>query len=425
MSAISKRDAEVVWHPYTQMKLEPLATAIVRGSGALLFDEDGKRYIDAISSWWVTLHGHANSYINQKIAEQLAKLEQVIFAGFTHEPAVRLAERLISHLPNSQKRIFFSDNGSTAVEVALKMVIQYWKNLGETKRKRIVAFEGGYHGDTFGAMSLAGGAFSSPFSEYLFNVTRIPIPTKEKPGESLARLEAELSRGDAAGFIFEPLVLGASGMKMYDAKSLNDLVEICKKYKVLTIADEVMTGFGRTGKIFACHNIAQSPDIVCLSKGITGGYVPFGATSCTKEIFEAFLSDSKERMFIHGHSYTGNPVACAAGNASLDLLEKIECDIAREEIARISDIEIASLSEIKNVKNLRRCGTITAFEVDAAGGDSYFNSIRDTIYAACHKRGVLIRPLGKTIYVLPPYCITSEELKEVFFVIKDVVRGLK
>lgn len=408
--SLVERDRNVIWHPYTQAKLAADPLPIVSGRGAWLYDESGNGYIDAISNWWVTVHGHAHPYLAEKVAEQARQLEQVIFAGFTHEPAVRLAERLLPILPGNLSKVFYSDNGSTAVEVAIKMAIQFWENKGEPRRK-ILALHNSYHGDTFGSMSVSDrGTFTKSFHDYLFEVEFVDV------GEWALRLRSEY-----ACFIYEPLVQGAGGMKMYEAEKLNAMLKMCKQHGIICIADEVMTGFGRTGKLFASEYIDVKPDIICLSKGLTGGMMALGATVCTQEIYDAFFSDDKSKTFFHGHSYTANPIACAAANASLDLLLKNECMQNIQRIARQHAAFAERLRNISSVKNIRRCGTIIAFEVEANGVEGYLNNISSVIHQKALKQGVLIRPLGNTVYVMPPYCVTEEELEKVYGFIIDVV----
>ena len=423
---LSIRDEQVIWHPYTQMQISGPPVGIVRGEGVYLFDDKGKRYIDAVSSWWVNIHGHAHPYIAKKIAEQLQKLDHVIFAGFTHEPAIELAENLLRILPGNQSKIFYSDNGSTAVEVAVKMAIQYWGNKG-LNRKKIIAFEHAYHGDTFGAMSVsARSRFTQPFESLLFDVIHIPFPLKdreEKTIEEFRRL-VEDYKNEIAAFIFEPLVLGAGGMLIYEAAVLNELMSICNKNSILTIADEVMTGFGRTGKYFACEYLDGEPDIICLSKGITGGTMALGVTSCQEEIFNAFLSDDRGKTFFHGHSYTANPVACTAALASFELLVKEEC---LQNVRHIGDQHLSFIEKNKSnpvLNNLRSKGTILAMDIAVEGTTSYFNPLRDKLYQFFLDSGVLLRPLGNTIYVMPPYCISDDDLGFVYSVIEEVKKML-
>ncbi|MCC9166321.1 adenosylmethionine--8-amino-7-oxononanoate transaminase [Pontibacter harenae] len=410
---LSERDHNVIWHPYTQMKTAALPIPIVRGEGALLFSEEGKTFIDAVASWWVNLHGHAHPYIAQKVAEQLQTLEHVIFAGFTHPAAVTFAERLLQILPQGQSRIFYSDNGSTAVEVALKMAIQYWLNMG-TPKKKIIAFRDSYHGDTFGAMAVSSrSTFTAPFWSYLFDVAFIDLPTAGTEAKTIVQLEEFALQGDVAAFIYEPLVLGTAGMVMYTPDVLDQLLEICQKHEILTIADEVMTGFGRTGRTFASDYLQRKPDMVTMSKGLTGGTMALGVTSCSDRIYKAFLHDDKNKTFFHGHSYTANPVACAAGLASMDLLLQEE---TKENIQRICNRHAAfaeQMRKLPKVQEVRQQGTIVAVEFDA-GGTSYFNNLRDTLYNYALEQGVLLRPLGNIIYIIPPYCITDEQLESVY-----------
>lgn len=419
---LSVRDQQVIWHPYTQMQLSGPPVSIVRGEGAYLFDDSGKKFIDAISSWWVNIHGHAHPYIAKKVSEQLNKLEHVIFAGFTHEPAIELAERLLKILPGNQSKIFYSDNGSTATEVAVKMAIQYWGNLGLTKNK-IIAFEHSYHGDTFGAMSIsARSGFSKPFNDLLFDVIHIPLPQAGKEAQSVAycKLQIDKYKNEIAAFIFEPLVLGAGGMLMYKAEVLDQLMKICKAASILTVADEVMTGFGRTGSYFASDYLSQEPDIICLSKGITGGTMPLGVTSCTESIFNAFLSNDRANTFFHGHSYTANPVGCSAALASLDLLVNKEClrNIKRIEGRHAAFVKKHQQSEY--MKDVRSMGTILAIDFANNEDTSYFNSLRDRLYHFFLEKGIILRPLGNTIYVLPPYCMSNEDLDYVYQAIEEV-----
>ncbi|OFY83332.1 MAG: adenosylmethionine--8-amino-7-oxononanoate transaminase [Bacteroidetes bacterium RIFCSPLOWO2_12_FULL_35_15] len=416
---LQERDKKVVWHPFTQIKTAPLPISIVRGDGAYFYDEKGKRYIDGIASWWVNVHGHCHPYLSQKISEQLQTLEHAIFSGFTHEPAVQLAERLLKRLPANQSKIFYSDNGSTAVEVALKMAFQYWSNQSINKTK-VIAFENGYHGDTFGGMSVgARNAFNLPFSKLLFDVIHIPVPISGKEQNTLNALNDALKHDDIAAFIFEPMVQGAGGMVMYSAKALDGLIKICKDKNVITIADEVMTGFGRTGKFFASDHLMHKADIICLSKGLTGGVMPLGVTSCAQFIYEAFLSDDKMKTFFHGHSYTANPTACSAALASMDLFDKPE---AFENIERIEQQHNLFLQKIRSHKALidvRQLGTIIAFEIKTKEETNYLNSLSEIISGFFISRGIILRPLGNVLYVLPPYCISNKDLQIIYDAIEE------
>ena len=410
---LSRRDLQNIWHPYTQMKNAEVI-GIVYGEGSYLYDETGKRYIDAISSWWVNTHGHAHPYIALKISEQLGKLEHVVFAGFTHQPAVELAERLLVHLPGNQKKIFYSDNGSTAVEVAMKMAIQYWRNKG-IKRNKIIAFHNAYHGDTFGAMSVSGrSVFTDAFRDLLFDVVFIETPVKGNEERAFEELKIAVFRDEPASFIFEPMVQGAAGMIMYGHEIMDRMVQFCKEQKVITIADEVMTGFYRTGKFFATDYILAKPDIYCFSKGITGGFMALGVTSCTKEIFDAFISDDKTKTLYHGHSYTANPLACTAAIASLDLYEKEECIENVERIGRKHSEFLNTIQTHSSVRDVRQLGTILAIEIKTSGNSNYLNPAGDKAYAFFLDKGIIMRPMGNIIYILPPYCITNDDLDYVY-----------
>jgi len=425
-NSLGKRDADVIWHPYTQHKNLDLPVPIVRGEGTLLFDESGNSYIDAISSWWVNLHGHAHPYIAEKLYQQARTLEQVIFTNFTHEPAVLLAERLLRILPGNLSKIFYSDNGSTSVEVALKMAIQFWKNQGSPQRNKILAFENAYHGDTFGAMSVSGrGLFTDAFRELLFDVIFIDTPQDSNLDQLKSVIQSQ--EGKVAAFIYEPLLQGAGGMRMYESANMNGLLEFVQKQNIICIADEVLTGFGRTGTLFASEQITHPPDIICLSKGLTGGTMALGVTACSKTIFDAFLSDDRSKTFFHGHSYTANPLACAAGIASLDLLEEKSC---RE---RIESIQRQHQSFIKNelsvvshglFENVRSLGTILAFEFKS-GKNEYTNQAGRAILKEAMSAGIYLRPLGNTVYVLPPYCINENQLRAIYDFILSIPARVK
>lgn len=423
MSHWSAHDSQAVWHPFTAITHDSENIPIERAEGVWLHATDGRRYMDAISSWWVNLHGHAHPYIAQRVAEQAVTLEHVMFAGFTHRPAVELATRILGHTDGHFSKLFYSDNGSTAVEVALKMAFQHWFNEGRPRR-RVVALEDAYHGDTFGAMAVGGrGVFSEPFEPFLFDVDFIPCPVPGREEEALARLEALLAHGDVASFIFEPLVQGTAGMQVYSPEVLDRMMALCRQHGVLTIADEVMTGFGRTGTLFATDQCVQRPDLMCLSKGITGGFLPMGVTLCTAEMHRSFwLRDDalgRMRTFLHGHSYTANPLACAAALASLDLLEG---EGTWQNIRRIESRHQAFAAEavaLKGVAAVRHKGTIIAIEYATDTDTGYFNSLRDRLYDHFIGSGIVLRPLGNIIYVLPPYCITDEELDIIYTAIRQ------
>ncbi|MEP6597124.1 MAG: adenosylmethionine--8-amino-7-oxononanoate transaminase [Ginsengibacter sp.] len=417
---LAQKDLEYIWHPYTHQKNMLPAIPIVSGKGTLLFDECGNKYIDAISSWWVNLHGHANPYIAKKIYEQAQVLEHVIFAGFTHQPAVELAERLVAKLPGNLSKIFYSDNGSTAVEVALKMALQFWANTAKPERNKILAFNNSYHGDTFGAMSASSrNIFTKAFDDKLFEVIFVDLPTND----NLLSVQSEITKyqNEFACFIYEPLLQGAGGMKMYEDNIFNELLCFVKKQNIICIADEVLTGFYRTGKLFASEHMHYKPDIICLSKGLTGGTMALGVTACTNNIYKAFVSDDKTKTFFHGHSFTANPIACTAALASLDLLEKKKCIKKIETIIK-STRKFSNKLKItrykKQIKNVRQLGTILAFEVATAESDQYLNNIAELFTKFSLAYGVYLRALGNTIYIMPPYCITKDQLKKVFCVVE-------
>ncbi len=409
--SILERDQQYVWHPYTQMKTAPLPIPIVRGEGAWLYDENGRAYLDAVSSWWVNIHGHAHPFLAERVNAQFHTLEHIIFAGFTHPPAVELAEQLVQVLPDNQARIFYSDNGSTAVEIGIKMAVQYFYNQGQA-RPKIIAFENGFHGETFGAMAASSPfAFNRAWQDMLFQVERIPVPLAGQEAESLAALDKILATEEVAAFLFEPLIQGAGGMVMYSPEALDALIEKCREAGVLCIADEVMTGFGRTGRLFASDYLKNPPDIMCMSKGLTGGSLPLAVTSCTQAIYDEFWSDDKMKAFYHGHSYTANPLGCAAALASLELMLGKE---RQQDIPRIQARHETFMQKIAGhpaLSDIRCRGTIIAFEFISPAATGYFNQLRDQLYNFFLDRGLLLRPLGNVIYIMPPYCITDEELQ--------------
>jgi adenosylmethionine-8-amino-7-oxononanoate aminotransferase len=409
-------DERYVWHPYTQHGLNQPPLTIARAEGAYLYEESGRRIFDAVSSWWVTLHGHAHPRISAAIAEQAASLEQVIFAGFTHEPAARLAANLIDRAPPGLQRVFYSDDGSTAVEVAVKMALQHHRNRGE-ERRLVASLENAYHGDTFGAMSVSSrGLFTEPFAPLLFEVARLPDPVDHDVVAAFEQLIAKRGRHLAA-VIVEPMLLGAGGMRMWSAAALRGMRELATENGTLLIADEVLTGFGRTGPLFACEHAAVSPDLLCLSKGLTGGALPLGATLACEEIFESFRSNDRTRTFFHGHSYTANPIACAAALASLSLLDDASAG-ERRRIERAQQRGAAKLAAVRGAENVRVLGTILALELSAGPG-GYLNAVGPALHRFALERGVLVRPLGNTIYLLPPYCSSDEALAEAHDVIAE------
>ncbi|MGW8121150.1 adenosylmethionine--8-amino-7-oxononanoate transaminase [Roseivirga echinicomitans] len=414
MSDWIKRDKDAIWHPFTPLKGMENPLMIERAEGVNLFTTDGERIIDAISSWWVNLHGHSHPHIAKAIADQATKLEHVIFAGFTHEPAITLAERLLEILPKNQSKVFFSDNGSTATEVAIKMAFQYFYN-ENIKKSRIIAIDGAYHGDTFGAMSVGErGPFTEPFDPYLFDVSFIDFPKAGSEERVFEQFKAYVEKGDVAAFIFEPIIQGASGMRVYSKALLDKMIALAQQNDVICIADEVMTGFGRTGKLFASDWLNHKPDIFCLSKGLTGGAIAMGVTTCTEKIQAAYRSNDLMKTFFHGHSFTANPMTCATANASLDLLLTEESEQQRE---NLNQQHLAFLSKIVNhamVRNARVLGTILAFDMNTEKDTSYFNEARHYLYPYFISKGVLLRPLGNVLYLIPPYVISDEDLAYVY-----------
>ena len=413
-----QRDAACIWHPFTPASAAP-EIAVVKAEGVWLHTEDGRKILDGTSSWWVNAHGHAHPYIAERLAHQAQTLEHIIFAGFTHPPAIELAEQLLQFINGPQSRIFYSDNGSTAVEVALKMALQFFKNQ-EIPKKRIIALENAYHGDTFGAMSVGHrNAFSAAFSDLLFEVDFIPAPESGKEKESYSKFNELIKKGDVAAFIFEPLVQGAGGMRMYCPETLNKMLVQCKFYGALSIADEVFTGFYRTGTPLAMQQLPKMPDIICLSKTLTGGTLPLGVTAVPEFIFNAFQSKDPNHTFFHGHSFTANPLACTAALASLDLLLKEDC------INNISFIEKqhqAFASHIKQhqaIMEVRHLGTILAIEMHARGEHGYLNPIAPKLTKYFLERNIYLRPLGNVMYFTPPYIIKDDELQIVYNTIID------
>nr|WP_166178972.1 adenosylmethionine--8-amino-7-oxononanoate transaminase [Altererythrobacter segetis] len=410
-----------IWHPFTQHGLGEPIPLVARGEGAALFTADGERVIDAISSWWVTTHGHCHPRIMAAIASQAEKLDQVIFAGWTHEPAEEVARGLLGIMPPALTRVFFSDSGSTSVEVALKMALGFWRNRGE-ERHRILVLEHGYHGDTVGGMSVgARGVFNQAYAPLLFDVGTIPFPGDD-PQPSYDALEAACAAG-AAAFILEPLVLGAAGMLMYPPAVLAEFAAICRRHGVLLIADEVMTGWGRTGTLLACEQAGVVPDILCLSKGLTGGAVPLAVTLASEPIYQAHLSPDRARMFFHSSSYTANPLACAAAAANLTIWRE---EPVLERVALLADRQAGQLARMAAssiVENPRQLGTITAFEVRAPVS-GYLSDFAPRLMAFCRERGVLLRPLGNTVYVMPPYCVGEADLDTIYSTIEAGIASL-
>lgn len=413
-----------IWHPFTQHGLQPHMVPVRSAEGAWLETTHGQKILDAISSWWVITHGHCHPKITEAIARQLDQLHQVIFAGFTHEPATQVANHLVDLTPGNLTRVFFSDSGSTSVEVALKMALGYWHNIGHP-RTRIAALEHGYHGDTIGTMSTgARGVFNAAYEPVLFDVVRIPFPHSGKEQQTIDALDSACRTRQLAAFVVEPLILGAGGMLLYPAAVLAEMKRVCDVNDVLFIADEVMTGWGRTGSLFACEQAEITPDILCLAKGITGGALPLAVTLCSEKIFSAHLSQDRARMFFHSSSYTANPVACAAAVANMEIWKS---EPVNERIANLSAAHQTRLNRLKSnsgLKNIRHLGTIAAVDF-VNPKDGYLSTIGPDLYAYFLDRGVLLRPLGNTLYVMPPYCITETELDSLYDLIDEAARQLK
>jgi adenosylmethionine-8-amino-7-oxononanoate aminotransferase len=427
---MSARDLHL-WHPFTQEGVDPPPLSVRGGKGVFLETQDGRQILDAISSWWVNIHGHAHPAIAEAVAKQAARLEHVLFAGFSHEPAEELAARLGKIIPPPLRHVFFSDDGSTAVEVALKLALQFWQNSGREKKRRIVALENAYHGDTLGAMSVSD---DSPFTA-AFESLRIPVLRTHSAYcahcpvgltratchiECLDKLERLLSEqgNEIAAVIVEPLLQGAGGMIVHPEEFLSGVRRLTAAHDVLLIADEVLTGFGRTGRMFACERAAVVPDLMCVAKGLTGGFLPLAATFATDRIHDAFTGGDRSRAFFHGHSYTANPIACAAANASLEVFES---EPVFDRIAAIEKVHAGRLPAFaahRSVADVRSIGTVAAIELKVPDA-GYLSSLRPRLYAFFLSRGVLLRPLGNVVYILPPYVITPDQLNFVYDVIQD------
>ncbi len=396
-----------VWHPFTQHGLREPIPLVAHGEGAALYTSDGRRIVDAISSWWVTTHGHRHPRIVAAIAAQAERLDQIIFAGWTHEPAEEVARGLVTIMPAALTRVFFSDSGSTAVEVALKMALGYWLARGEP-RHRILVMEHGYHGDTIGAMSVgARGVYNRAYEPLLFDAGTIPFPAEDAEQQTLDTLEAECRAG-AAALIVEPLILGAGGMLVYRPQVLGQMAAICARHGVLFIADEVMTGWGRTGTLLACEQANVVPDILCLSKGLTGGAVPLAVTMASEPIWEAHWATDRARMFFHSSSYTANPIGCAAAAANLAVWREEPVPARVADLSQRQADRLAALAQQPGIRNPRRIGTIVA--VDLGRGNGYLSDLAPRLLAFFRDRDLLIRPLGDTVYLMPPYCIEDADL---------------
>ena len=416
---LTERDKAHLWHPLTQHKLKPNHLPILRAKGSTLYDDQGKDYIDGIASWYTCMYGHCNEYITSKIKAQLDELDQVVFSGFTHQPAIELSEKLMAILPSNQNKLFFSDNGSTSVDVAIKMAFQYFFNKKE-KRTRIIALEDAFHGDTFGAMSVSGlSVYNGPFESFLLTIDRIKVPTKDTSKTVFSNFKKLVATGEIAAFIYEPLVQGANSIRMYDADLLDELLAIAKEHNVIVIADEVMTGFGKTAKNFASEYMLHQPDIMCLSKSLTAGIAPMALTTCTQNIYEAFCDDNIAKGFFHGHTYSANPLACTAAIAGIDLLVS---DEIQTRILEISARHLTFQNHIKDHKNIYATRTLgVIFALDLKLKMDRYGSLRDTLFNYFMDQGVFLRPLGNTIYILPPFVITDKELDRIYEVIKNAL----
>lgn len=425
-SSLVARDQKCLWHPYTQMQTAPAPLPISRGEGVYLYTEEGTRLLDGISSWWVNIHGHSHPKLNEALAAQARELEHVLFAGCTHPKAVELAEQLVALLPPGLTRVFYSDNGSTAVEVALKMAYQYWRNRDEDCRRTFITIHYSYHGDTVGAMSVSEKSlFTQPFAPLLFRVVRADAPYCYRcplglqrttcQADCLTDLERLLrEQGETvAGVLVEPMLQGAGGMIVWPREFLAGVRRLCDDYGTLMIADEVLTGFGRTGRMFACEHAEVSPDIICLSKALTGGYLPMGVTVATEEIYEAFLSDDRSKTFFHGHSYTANPLGCAVALASLELFrseDRLGQVRSLEELLRERLEPLETLPHVGEVRVIGGVGIVELVQdkqTRVAGG--YLDKVGPELAREFLQRGLLLRPLGNVLYFMPPYVISEGE----------------
>lgn len=418
--SILEIDQAHIWHPLTQHKTSSAPTPILRAEGAMLYAEDGATYIDGIASWYTAMYGHCNPYIIEQVTAQMKTLDQITFTGFTHQPATTLAQKVLDILPENQQKIFFNDNGSTAVEAGIKMALQYHHNKG-SKRNTLIAFENGFHGDTFGAMSVSDlSVYNGPFEDYFLNVKRIPTPTEENLAEVMQLLQSIIKEHACAGFVYEPLVQGAAGMHMYEAVGLEAILKLCKANDVITIADEVMTGFGKTGKHFASLYLETYPDIICLSKALTAGLVPMSLTTCTQEIYDAFLDDTVSKGFFHAHTYSANPIACAAAIAGIDLLTSENIQRQIQHIHKRHSAFAKAIKTHPKAINIRVKGVIFALELNTEM--ERYGSLRNALFKHFMDRGVCLRPLGNTIYILPPFVITDAQLNTIYTAIEEALQ---
>ncbi|NQY27949.1 MAG: adenosylmethionine--8-amino-7-oxononanoate transaminase [Flavobacteriaceae bacterium] len=418
-ASLQERDKNHIWHPLKQHQLHPNSLPIVKAKGCVLTDDKGNEYIDAIASWYTCMFGHCNDFITSRVSDQMKQLDQVMFSDFTHEPAVKLSEELIKILPDNQNKIFFSENGSTSVEVGIKMALQYHFNIGE-KRDTFIAFENGFHGDTFGAMAVSGlSVYNGPFEDFLMDIKRIPTPDGNNTQAILEQLKEIVTNNKVAGFIYEPLVQGAAGMKIHDVIGLGEILKFCKENAILTIADEVMTGFGKTGKHFASDYIETKPDIICLSKALTAGLMPMAITSCTQNIYDAFLSNDISKGMFHCHTYCANPLACTAALASIELLQTAKIQGNIQEIIGSHKVFNERIKNHPKVKSTRQLGVIFALDLNTEM--ERYGSLRDKLLKFFMDHGVFLRPLGNTIYIQVPYVITKEQLEKVYKTIEEAL----
>ena len=434
MKSLHQQDKDLIWHPYTQHLVEPEPILIERAKGASLFTSEGNEVLDLISSWWTTTHGHSHEKLNQAIINQAEKLDHVMFAGFSHPPAIKLATELITVLPKNLKKVFFSDNGSTAVEVAIKIALQYWKNRGYSTKNKLVALDGGYHGDTVGAMSVSkGSGFFNSYKDYLFSIEVIPFPETwiqdderlEKEATSLSYFMKliEEKKQDLCAIIIEPLLQGAGGMRVCSVEYVRKLSQIAKENDILLIFDEVAVGFGRLGEMFACNKSACEPDIICLSKGLTAGYLPMAATVCTDEIYNNFLSQKIHKTLLHGHTFTANPLACAVAHKSLKLFQEEQTlkKIAHIEKKHVDFSQV--LLKTNSIFKLRQVGSVLAFDIQSKK-NNYKNNLSEKLRFLFLSQGFNIRPIGSSIYLMPPYCISDKELDRTYDVIFKTITSL-
>lgn len=420
--SLQERDKKHLWHPLTQHKLHPNHIAITKAKGAVLYDENDNEYIDGIASWYTCVYGHCNSYIIDKVRAQMETLDHVVFTGFTHKPAIELSEKLIKILPDNQEKIFFSDNGSTAIDVAIKMALQYHFNHDE-KRTKIIALENGFHGDTFGAMSVSGlSVYNGPFEEFFIDVSRIPVPNAENLEAVKTVFTKLITEHEVAAFIYEPLVQGAAAMQMHEAEHINEILKIAQEHNVVTIADEVMTGFGKTGKNFASEYIETKPDIICLSKALSAGMVAMAITSCSQKIYDAFYADDMKKGFFHGHTYSGNPVACSAAIAGIELLQSDEIQTSLKRIEASHQVFNQEIKNHPKVGATRQQGQIYALDLNIEM--QRYGNLRDKLFSSFMSKGVCLRPLGNTIYILAPYITTDAQLQKIYTAIRKTIDEL-